>query len=141
MSKYFTQKLQRNAKYKTTIRPVLDYDDIIYYPCLKSESDAIEKFQRKAALVCSGAFRITSNERLLNELGWGKMETRKTVHRQTLFYKILNSLSPPYLRQICNLIPHNTEYTICAEITRFLCPLYAKNFFVILFSLKQYVLE
>ena len=50
----------------------MDYGDIIYDPCLKSESDAIEKFQRKAALACSGAFRITSNERLLNELGWEK---------------------------------------------------------------------
>ena len=39
--------------YKTTIRPVLDYGDIIYDPCLKSESEAIEKFQRKAALVCT----------------------------------------------------------------------------------------
>ena len=52
--------------YKTTIRPVLDYGDIIYDPCLKSESEAIEKFQRKAALVCTGAFRITSYDRLLN---------------------------------------------------------------------------
>ena len=81
--------------YKTTIRPVLDYGDIIYDPCLKSESEAIEKFQRKAALVCTGAFRITSNERLLNELGLEKMETRRKVHRQTLFYKIVKSLSPP----------------------------------------------
>ena len=48
---------------------VLDYGDIIYE---KSESDAIEKCQRKAALICTGAFRLTSNERLLNELGWGK---------------------------------------------------------------------
>ena len=50
--------------YKTTIRPVLDYCAIIYDPCLKSESEAIETFQRKAALVYTGAFRITSNDRL-----------------------------------------------------------------------------
>ena len=56
--------------YKTTIRPVLDYGDIIYDACLKSESDAIEKCQRKhgkAAIICTGAFRHTSNERLLVE--------------------------------------------------------------------------
>ena len=47
--------------YKTTIQPVLDYGDIIYDACLRSESDAIEKFQRKATLVCSDAFNITSN--------------------------------------------------------------------------------
>ena len=95
--------------YKTTIHPVLDYGDIIYDPCLKSESEAIETFQSKAALVCTGAFRITSNDRLLNELCWEKMENRRAVYRQILVYKIVDSLSPPYLRQICNLIPHNTN--------------------------------
>ena len=74
--------------YKTTICPVLDYGDIIYDACLKSESDAIVKCQRKAALICTGAFRQTSNERLLNELGWEKMESRRVIHKLTLFYKI-----------------------------------------------------
>ena len=41
--------------------------------CLKSESEAIETFQRKATLVCTGTFRITNNDRLLNELCWEKM--------------------------------------------------------------------
>ena len=35
----------------------------------------IEKCQRKAAFICTGAFRLTSNERLLNELGWEKWKT------------------------------------------------------------------
>ena len=95
--------------YKTTIRPVLDYGDIIYNACLKSESDSIEKCQRKAALICTGAFRHTSNERLLNELGWEKMESLRVIHRLTLFYKIYRSLTPPYLRDICDLVTHNTE--------------------------------
>ena len=72
--------LPRSCKemlYKTTISPVLDYGDIIYDACLKSESDAIEKCQRKAALICTGAFRLTSTDRLLNELGWEKMESRR----------------------------------------------------------------
>ena len=73
--------------YKTTIRPVLDYGDIIYDLYLKSESEAIEKFQRKAALVCTGTFRITSNDRLLNELCWGKKkENRRAVHRQIYYF-------------------------------------------------------
>ena len=55
---------------KTTSCPVFDLGDIIYDACLKSESDAIEICQRKASLICTGAFRHTSNERLLSELGW-----------------------------------------------------------------------
>ena len=104
--------LPRSCKemlYKTTIRPVLDYSDIIYDACLKSESDAIEKCQRKAALICTGAFRHTSNERLLNELGCERMERRRVIHRLTLFYKMYRSLTPPYLRDICNLVLHNMD--------------------------------
>ena len=81
--------LHRSCKemlYKTTIRPVLDYGDIMYDPCLKSESEAIEKFQRKAALVCTGAFRITSNERLLNELGWVKKWRRAEKSTDKLYF-------------------------------------------------------
>ena len=95
--------LPRSCKemlYKTTIRPVHDYGDIIYDAYLKSESDAIEKCQRKAALICTDASRHTSNERLLNELGWKKMESRRVIHMLTLFYKIYRSLTPPYLRDI-----------------------------------------
>ena len=64
------QVLPRSCKkmlYKTTIRPVLDYGDIICDACLESESDVFEKCQRKAALICTGAFRLTSIKRLLNE--------------------------------------------------------------------------
>ena len=60
--------------YKITIRPVFDYGDIIYDACLNSKSDAIEKSQRKAALICTGAFIHTSNERLFNEEGWEKQK-------------------------------------------------------------------
>ena len=37
------------------------------------------------------------------------MESCRTIHRLTLFYKIYRSLTPPYLRDICNLVPHNTD--------------------------------
>ena len=44
--------------YKATVRPFLDYGDILYDVYLSS--DAIEICQRKAALVCTGSFRFTS---------------------------------------------------------------------------------
>ena len=39
--------------YKTMIRTIFDYGDVLYDSCLKSESDSLEKFQRKAALICT----------------------------------------------------------------------------------------
>ena len=48
------------------------------------ESEQLNKLQRKASLLNTGAFRITSNEKLLKELGVSKL----TNHRLVLFYKI-----------------------------------------------------
>ena len=90
----------RETLYKTIIRSVLDYGDIIYDSCLKAESETLEKFQRKCALVCTGAFRITSQEKILQEIGWSKLESRRSIHRLTLFYKIVNSLVPTASMQI-----------------------------------------
>ena len=73
------------------------------------ESEQLDKLQRKASLLCTGAFRITSNEKLLKELEWPKIKNRRTSHRLVLFYKILNDLTPQYLKQLCKLIPHNTN--------------------------------
>ena len=69
--------------------------DVIYDSCTMYESEQLDKLQRKASLLCTGAFRITSNEQLLKELGWPKLKNRRTSHRLVLFYKILNDLTPP----------------------------------------------
>ena len=75
---------------------IFDYGGVLWDSCLKSEPDFLEKKnRRKAALICTGAFRITSHERLLKELGWSKLETRRTLHRLALFYNI--SLPYSYL--------------------------------------------
>ena len=79
--------------YKSMILPLLDYCDVIYDSCTMYESEQLNKLQRKASLLCTGAFRITSSE----ELGWPKLTNRRTSHRLVLFYEILNDLTPQYL--------------------------------------------
>ena len=68
-----TVKSCKEMLYKTIICPVLDYGNIIYAACLKSESGATEKCQCEAVVICTGAFRLASKERLSKELGWWKM--------------------------------------------------------------------
>ena len=75
------------------IRPLLDYCDVIYDSCTMYESERLDKLQRKPSLLCTGAFRITGNEKVLKELGWSKLANRRTNHRLVLFYKILNNLA------------------------------------------------
>ena len=114
---------------ETIIRPVLDYGDIMYDSCLKWEPEALKKFQRKAALVCTGAFQITSHEKLLKEIGWSKLESWRSMHRLTLFYKIANSLAPAYLQQTCRLVPHNTDNYRLRRNNSFLVPFVKREIF------------
>jgi hypothetical protein len=55
--------------YKTIVRSILDYGDALYDKCLKYESEFLEKVQRRAAILSTGAFKITKHKDLLNELG------------------------------------------------------------------------
>jgi hypothetical protein len=59
------------------VRSALDYCDIIYDACTKEEASVLESIQRKAAVICTGAFRRTSTRRLLHELGWETLGTRR----------------------------------------------------------------
>ena len=59
--------------YKTMVRPILEYGDIIYDNCPAKTSIAIERVQRRAAIICTGAYRHTETQRLLQDLGWETM--------------------------------------------------------------------
>ena len=115
--------------YKIMILPLLDYCDVIYDSYTMYESKQHDKLQRKASLSCTGASRITSNEKLLKELGWQKLTNRRTSHRLVLFYKILNDLTPQYLKHLFNLIPHNTNNYQLRRINFFLVPLIHRESF------------
>ena len=83
--------------YKTMVLPIIEYCDVIYDNCTIKHSLALENIQRRAALVCTGAYRHTSNDSLLAELGWQPLRIRRQIHKLCLFYKIHNSLTPQYL--------------------------------------------
>ena len=69
------------------VRPILDYGDVLY-KCLNYESEFSEKVQRRAAILSTGAFKITKHKDLLNELRLSPLHIRRKIHRLTLFYKI-----------------------------------------------------
>ena len=116
--------LPRQAPY---IRPHLDYCDVIYhkptyddfYSTYYSEraktdpvntnfqfNNKIEAVQYNASLAITGCVRGTSREKLYSELGLTSLYDRRRFHRLSLLYKILNHLTPEYLRL---LIPESTR--------------------------------
>ena len=86
--------------YTNMVLPIIEYCDVIYDNCTIRDALKLEQLQRKAALICTGAYRHTSNDSLLAELGWQPLRTRRQIHKLSLFYKIYNSLTPEYLRRL-----------------------------------------
>ena len=48
-------------------------------------------------MICCGAFQRTESNKLLSELGWPSLMTRRKDAKLSLMFKILNNLCPSYL--------------------------------------------
>jgi hypothetical protein len=107
--KRFKFKLDRETLsklYKSLIRPVMEYADVLWDGCSENESDLIEHVQYQAATVVVGAMKGTSRVRLLEELAWEDMKTRRSIHKLILYFKIVNKLTPNYLS---DLLPQTVQ--------------------------------
>ena len=58
----------------------------------------IERTQYQAALAVSGAWKGTNRDKIYEELGWETLDQRRFFRRLTQFYKIMNNLTPDYLK-------------------------------------------
>ena len=83
--------------YFSMIRSIIEYCDIIYNNCTIEQAKSLESIQHQAALVCSRAYKRTHYLAILDELGWDLLETRRQLHRLSLFHKIYYGIAPEYL--------------------------------------------
>ena len=80
--------------YKSSVRPNLDYADIIYdKPFNESFKRKIEMVQYQAALVITGAIKETSRDRLYQELGLESLANKRLSCRLFFFHKIIVTLT------------------------------------------------
>ena len=63
--------------------------------------EKLESVQYFAARAITGTWKGTSREKLCTELGWESLSCRRWGRRLTLFYKILNNLTPIYMKDPC----------------------------------------
>ena len=98
-----------NELFKLHVRPHLEYGDVIYHipakVCefssniiLPTMMDKLESVQCAAALTITGTWRGSSQTKLSNKLGWESLNSRRWSRRLTLFYKMINNLTPGYTR-------------------------------------------
>ena len=127
------------------VRPHLDYCDFIFHiPALPNRNsndinlnhqmNTLESIQYQAALGVTGAWKGTNRDKIYEELGWESLHNRRYFRRITQFYKIMNGLSPQYLRDMFQI--HVLIFTV--QIQQTICILYSvemkdfKTFFTLM---------
>ena len=86
------------ALYKSLVRPLIEYADVVWNGCSDSEGDLLDFVQYEEGKIVTVAMKRTSRQRLMSELGREELNTKRAVHKLTLYFKIVNNLAPHYLK-------------------------------------------
>ena len=73
-------KINRNTLdklYKSLIRPLMEYADVVWDSCCDNVSDLLKSVQYEFAKIVTGAMKGTERQRLLEELAWERLKTRR----------------------------------------------------------------
>ena len=100
-------RVQLETIYLSMIRPILEYGSVLFANCSLNDAQLIESVQRRAAVLCTGAIRRTSSEKLNVEVGWDSLELRRSRAKMFLFYQIVNKIGPNYLT--CGITLRNDQ--------------------------------
>ena len=102
ISRYKTKlpRLVLETSYLTMVRPVVEYGNVLYNSMSLSLGQSLEKLQRRAAIICTGAYKHTETQTLLQEVGWPSLSSRREQHKQILLYKIQSGLYPDYIKRL-----------------------------------------
>ena len=80
------------------MRSVFDYGLPIFYNSLKqTERARLENLQYKAAKLVTGAYNLSSQQKLNTELGWESIKTRSDILGLNIFHKIHKKETRPLI--------------------------------------------
>ena len=112
--KYQVSRDTLRALYKSLVRPLMEYADVVWNGCSDTESDLLDSVQYEAGKIVTGAIKGISRQRLMCELGWEELKTRRAIHKLTLYFKIVNNLIPQYLRDFLPpRVSERTHFSVC----------------------------
>ena len=107
------------TKYKSFVRPHLEYSDVIYDQVNNSNlSDKIGSVQDNAVLAITSAIKGTPNEKLYQELQLESLGNRRWLRRMSYLYKIISNKLPPYLYELIPPLQRSDRYPGCSKILR-----------------------
>ncbi len=130
-SKYKWPRAALEICYKSFIRSVLEYGDVIYDNCNIGDKDHLESVQLEAARLVTGAKKRTSHESLYKELGWQTLSQRRHCKKLIKIYDVINGRSPNYLCSILNDYKSPCmRNTRCSANNNFIIPKYNSTLFI-----------
>ena len=86
--RFIITRKARETLYRSLVLPLLEYGSVLFDGCTLYLKQRLESFHRQAAIVCTCAFRNTSYDKLLTELGWSSLDERRKLARLNIFYKM-----------------------------------------------------
>ena len=111
--KYTVDRTTLRKLYKSLVRPLMEYADVLWDGCTKSESHLLEHAQYESAKIVTGAMKGTNKHRLMQELGWEDLKTRRAIHKLLLYFKVVNNFCPSYLVDLLPLqVSERTTYSL-----------------------------
>jgi hypothetical protein len=99
--------------YISCILPMLEYADVVWAGAFEKDLNKLDQVHHCAARLVSGATQRCSSGRLMEEVGWDSLLNRRRAHRLTLFHKIVNGKSPPYLQAVCLPKEDAVQHIVC----------------------------
>ena len=80
--------------YFSSIRPLLEYADVVWNNCTQYDSNELDTVQHGAARIVTGAAKLASIDSHHIETGWETLGSRRKTHRLTMFYKMKKRTLP-----------------------------------------------
>ena len=82
------------------VQPHFNYCCVVWDSCGKTLSTKLQKLQNRAARVLTFSSYDADAVRLIEELGWKKLEDQRKIHLAVMVYKSINGLAPNYMRSL-----------------------------------------
>ncbi len=137
-NKYILSRKSLEIGYFSFIRPILEYGDLIYDLCFKSDSDKLENVQLEAARIATGCKSHTSHGQLYSELGWIKLSDHRESNKLKKLYCITRFKTPQYLidtlEEMKTYHSHSTQAALTQSIPMPKCK---KHYQKVLFSIHH----
>ena len=107
--KYDLNRKSLETIYKSFIRPLLEYTDVIWDNCMQQNKNELELIQLEAARISTGTTKLVSVANLYIETGWETLDARRNKHKQVFFDKMFNGLIPLYLSSLVSSLVQNAS--------------------------------